>query len=119
MKQLIEFSLNDGTFILVEVNEEDASEKEYTGSRSGRSIEIMRRANHTFEQALDAVKPAADTILRKLRELYEQPDEIEVTFGLKISAEAGAFVAATGIDANYAVTLKWKKPETHTPSVQS
>ncbi len=29
-------------------------------------------------------------------------------FGLKLSAEAGAFVASVGGEAHYKVTLKWR-----------
>jgi hypothetical protein len=37
---------------------------------------------------------------------------VEVTFGLKASGEVGGFlVARATMDANYAVTLKWKQKE--------
>jgi hypothetical protein len=39
------------------------------------------------------------------------PNEIKVEFELKLSTEAGAIVAASGIEANYKVTLKWKRKE--------
>jgi hypothetical protein len=48
----------------------------------------------------------------ELRALHDPPDEIEVEFGLKMSAEAGAVVAATGLEANYRVTLTWRREET-------
>ena len=72
---------------------------------------MIAKAQITFEQALDKVKPAASAIIRKLRSLHDSPDEIEVEFGLKLSAELGAIVASTHIDANYSVTLKWKREE--------
>jgi len=36
---------------------------------------------------------------------------VEVEFGLKMSAEAGAVVAAAGAEANYKVTLTWKREQ--------
>ena len=108
MKRLIEFPLEDGSTILVEANE---PEPEGGIVRAARPVEVIARASQTFEHALDVVRPAAATILKKLRALHDQPDEIEVEFGLKVSAEAGAFVASAGVDANYTVRLKWKKPE--------
>lgn len=106
MTNLIEFPLEDGTTILVESN---VSEPEVGLLDAGRQEQVIARATQTFEQALDRVKPAASAIIQKIRSLHDAPDEVEVEFGLKLSADAGAFVASAGIDANYAVTLKWKK----------
>ena len=32
-------------------------------------------------------------------------------FGRKLNAQAGAFIAAAGTEANYKVTLTWKREE--------
>lgn len=106
MKRMIEFPLEDGNTILVEVDEDDNAGGLVKASRSGETVE---KARQTFEQALDKIKPAASAIIQKLRSLHDAPDEIEVEFGLKLNAESGAFIAAAGIEANYTVTLKWKK----------
>jgi len=108
MKRLIQFRLEDGTHLLVETDE---PEPEGRLVKAARSSEVIAKANQTFEQALEKVRPAASAIIQKLRRLHDAPDEIEVEFGLKLSAEAGAFVAAASIDANYTVTLKWKKAD--------
>jgi len=57
------------------------------------------------------IRPAAQTIIQKLRALHDPPDEIEVEFGLKLNAQVGAFIAAAGTEANYKVTLTWKREE--------
>jgi len=108
MKRLIEFPLDDGTSILVEIDEPEPEGGVVKAARPG---EVIARAQQTFSQALDKVKPAASTIIQKLRGLSDPPDEIEVEFGLKLNAESGAFVASAGIEANYTVTLKWKKTQ--------
>ncbi|MGH2593215.1 MAG: CU044_2847 family protein [Anaerolineae bacterium] len=41
--------------------------------------------------------------------MHDAPDEVGVEFGIKLNAEAGAFVALAGAEANYKVTLKWTK----------
>ena len=109
MKQLVEFPLEDGSTILVEV---EAPEERgmVPATRGGR--ETVARAQQTFEAALEKVRPAASAIIAKLRALHDPPDEIGVEFGLKMSAEAGAFIAAAGVEANYKVTLKWKREKT-------
>jgi len=73
------------------------------------------KAGQTFEQALDKIKPAASVIISRLRGLADPPDEIEVEFGLTLNAEAGAFVAAAGAEANYTVTLTWKREQKARP----
>ena len=104
MKRLVEFPLEDGGSILVEV---DVPEE--PGMVPAARGEVVQRAQQTFETALDRVRPAAQAIIGKLRDLHDPPDEIEVEFGLKMSAEAGALVAAAGAEANYKVTLTWKR----------
>jgi len=105
MNQLVEFPLQDGNSIIVEVDEPgDAGLV-----RAARPGEIVAKAQQSFEDALDQVKPAASAIIAKLRNLHDGPDEISVEFGIKLSAEAGAFIAAAGIEANYKVALKWSK----------
>lgn len=72
---------------------------------------MPEKAHQTFEAALDKIRPAAQTIIQKPRALHDPSDEIEVEFGLKLSAQAGAFIAAAGTEANYKITLTWKREE--------
>jgi len=54
--------------------------------------------------------PGSDELaIQQLRKLHDAPNEIQVNFGLKLSADAGAGLAAAGAEANYTVTLKWIK----------
>lgn len=108
MKRLIEFPLEDGGSILVQVDEPVPEGAVVKAARPG---EIAAKAAQTFESALEKLKPAATAIISKLRGLADPPDEIEVEFGLTLNAEAGAFVAAAGAEANYTVTLTWKREE--------
>jgi hypothetical protein len=108
MKRLIEFPLEDGSSMLVEVDEPESAGGVV---KAARGSDVVEKSQKTFEEAMDKVKPAAAAIIAKLRTLHDAPDEIEVQFGLKLSAAAGAFLASAGVDANYSVTLKWKKEE--------
>ncbi len=108
MKQLIEFPLEDGGTILVQVDEPAPEGGVVKASRAG---DVLKKASQTFEAALDKIKPAAGAIIAKLRGLADPPDEIEVEFGLTLNAEAGAFVAVAGAEANYTVKLTWKREE--------
>lgn len=108
MKHLIEFPLEDGDSVLVEVDE---PAPEGGVVRAARPGEIAVRVGQTFESAMERVRPAAAAIIAKLRGLADPPDKVKVEFGIKLSADAGAFVASAGAEANYTVTLTWKRPE--------
>ena len=114
MKRLIEFPLEDSEgsddYIVVEVDE---SELEPIVELAARDPgQVAKRARQTFETALERIKPAAGAIIAKLRGLGDPPDEVSVEFGLKMTAQAGAVVAAAGAEANYTITLKWRgKPK--------
>jgi hypothetical protein len=106
MKSLVEFTLDDGTTMLVETEIPTPEGGLVQASRPG---DMLTKAHLSFGEAIDKVKPAAETIIKKLRNLHDNPDEIEVEFGIKLNAEAGAFLASAGVEANYTVTLKWKR----------
>ena len=47
--------------------------------------------------------------VRKLPEL-DQPETMEITFGLKATGEVGNVAVARGVgEANYTITLTWKR----------
>ncbi|MEK6320542.1 MAG: CU044_2847 family protein [Acidobacteriota bacterium] len=107
MKRLIEFPIEDGSTILVEVDEPEAE-----GTvRVARLGEIAERASQSFESALEGIRPAASAIVAKLSDLRIPPDQVGVEFGLKFGAKAGAFFASADTEANFKVTLTWKRQE--------
>ncbi len=107
MKRLIEFPLEDGTIILVEVDEPEGAGRSERVARGG--VKSLERASQSFETALDKMKPAASAVISKLRGLTDSPDEIGVEFGLKFNAKSGVILASASVEANFKVALKWKK----------
>ncbi len=105
MKHLIEFPLADGGSIFVEVED---LKQERGAVEVARPGEAVAKAALTFEDAFDKIKPAAGSLIEKIRSLSDAPDEVEVEFGLKLDAEVGAIIATTGLEANYKITLRWK-----------
>ena len=103
-KKIAEFSLADGTKFLVEVDEPEGRGIQRVALPSGRQV---LKAQQTFEEALENIKPVASTIISKLRDLNQPADEVEVKFGLKLTADAGAIFASVGGEVSYEITLKW------------
>jgi Trypsin-co-occurring domain 1 len=105
MSRLVEFPLQDGGTILVQVDE--AAAGPVTRGLGDRLV--TEQAQQTFEQAIARVQPAAQALISRLRALADAQDEVGVEFGLELSAEAGAFIAAASSTANFKVTLSWRR----------
>ena len=105
MATYMEYQLEDGTNILVEVDQPQASG--VTRASRDRAGNVITSANQRFEAAFAGVKKSALALRRQLEEM--QADEVEVTFGLKATGEAGNFaIGKVGMEANYTVKLKWR-----------
>jgi Trypsin-co-occurring domain 1 len=107
MSGLVEFPLQDGGTVLVQVDEAVAGPA--TRGLGGQRL-VTEQARQTFEQAIARVQPAAQALISRLRALADAPDEVGVEFGLELSAEAGAFIASASSTANFKVTLTWRRP---------
>jgi hypothetical protein len=104
-KQLAQFSLSDGTTtFLVEVDDPEDRTIQRVALPSGKQV---LKVQQTFEEALKNIKPVASTIISKLRDLDQPADEVEVKFGIKLTADAGAIFASVGGEVTYEITLKW------------
>jgi len=108
MKHLVEFKMDDGSSIVIEVDEPETGGTTRASRRPG---EIAEEAKETFEQALSKIRPATERVIHTLCELVYKPDEIEMEFGFNMSAEAGVVIASASVEANYKVTLRWKDEE--------
>ncbi len=108
-KRLVEFQLDGGDTVLMEVDDAGPSGGPTYRSATARPPAVVEKAQVTYEQALDRVRPAAESIVARMRSLGEPPDEVEVQFGLKMSAEFGAFVASANAEVNYVIRLVWRR----------
>jgi hypothetical protein len=110
MKRLVEFPSESGEPILVEVEDVGLAGE----TRRGLSTSaVVERAQTSFEDALDRARPMASGLVRKLRDIGDAagnpPDEVQVEFGIVLSAAAGAVLASASAEANYKVTMTWKQ----------
>src|SRR5262245_44417662 len=76
-------------------------------SRLSDTVEDIRK---TFGTSVDAIRDFAALIASELRSglADSRPDGVEISFGIKLSAELSTFIVAkTGGEAHFAVTVKW------------
>lgn len=76
------------------------------GFRPAGPGEVLGRIQEAITPAVEAAK----VVLDKVKEA--RPDEIEVKFGVKASGEASWLVAKAAAEANFEVTLTWRREET-------
>ena len=108
MKRLVEFPSENGDVIMVET--EDLGSPNGTTRRGLSSSAVVERAQTSFEEALEKAQPIATGLIGRLRNIADSPDEVEVEFGLTLSANVGVVLVAGGsAGANYKVRLKWHK----------
>ncbi len=109
MPRYIEFTTASGDTVLIEVEEAETPGVRKASLSPG---EIVERTNKTFEEAISSLRASAQAIVSTVSNLAQPPDELEVTFGLKIAGEVNALaVAKAGGDATYTVKMTWKRKE--------
>lgn len=94
--------LQDGSEILAEV---EPLEDEFGEAAFGDSLP----GEIDFKSALSRVKSAAGELLETIRSMDVQPDDCEVSFGIKLSGELGAIIAKASGEANFTVKLSWSR----------
>jgi hypothetical protein len=106
MRRLVEFPLEGGGTVLVEVTDGEAATTVTRGWGNQGAVSV--RAEQSFEQAIGRVQPAVQALLAQLRGMQDEPDEVVVEFGIEIAVEAGAFIASASSAANFKVSLVWR-----------
>jgi hypothetical protein len=113
VQRLVEFPLQDGGSVLVQV---DDGGGEVTRGWGDSERRVVEHAQQSFEQAVSRVRPTVQGLLDQLRSLAETPEQIQVEFGLQLSAEVGAFVAGASTTGNFKVSMTWnRRPRPHAP----
>ena len=105
MAAYIEYKLQDGSTVLVELVEETGGVVK--ASRDGLKVV---ETGKSFSEAFSSIRGSIKALMAEMDAL--KVEEGEVKFGLKALGEVGGFVVGrVGGEMNYEITLKWKKPE--------
>ena len=110
MKKVVPLELSDGSVIHVEVD--DAETRVDTSESGIQPVSRNANAKQSFEAALSNIKPAVNALMRSLKEINE-PDQIRVDVGIKVSQEFGVIFASAGGDVTFKVSLTWQKATEH------
>ena len=76
-------------------------------SRVEASRSTVIEASESLEQVVGRIGPIVKGIVSEIRQSAEWPDEVEVEFAVKISADSNLVIARAGGEANFRIALRW------------
>jgi Trypsin-co-occurring domain 1 len=103
MSEAVQFTLSDGTAVLVAPLTRSGTGPVGLGDR-------LEAAQETLLEALGPVTRAASEVISGFRTLANRPDEVEVSFGVVLDGKLGGVIASANAGAHLDVTLRWKGP---------
>jgi Trypsin-co-occurring domain 1 len=101
VSELLEFKSQHGGPILAEVEDHRGPV-----TRRGRPAESIVEAGESLEHVLARLGPVVQGIVSELRATTSWPDQIEVEFGVKLSADANVIIARAGGEPNFRIAPK-------------
>ncbi len=107
------FTIDENEPILVELTPGPG----YRGGETTRGLEkvaslpdeVVERSEKALASAMNAIHNMARRVKTTIDAISDRPDTVEVTFGLKLTAGAGALIASAETEASINVKLGWKK----------
>jgi hypothetical protein len=100
--------LEDGGRLVFEAPEDLTPAGVTLAARPG---EVIEQAGETIEAAINkALRPVAKALKAQFVEF--EPDEVRVTLGLTLTAEAGLIVSKVSGEAAISVTMSWSREHT-------
>ena len=106
MSNLIEVQLDNGRTILIESSLDDCSDDlmdPVTGNK------VVKKTKEFLNTSFDQIKSFSTGISESISDIEIKPDEIEVEFAVKFSADAGIIISSVGTEASITIKLKWDK----------
>jgi hypothetical protein len=72
---------------------------------------VIQGLQETFGRIMGLVKETAQSAWNGLQNIQEssRPNELGVSFGVKVTAQAGVVFASAGTEGAFTVTMKWEK----------
>ena len=120
----LEFETLSGAKILVEIAERPQPQNEGLEAGIGSaSKKLIQKAGEKLEiEIRNVLRSHVDAVVGTIDGLANKPDEIELSFGIKVAGDTGEMasfcVGKLSGECNYSLKLKWKK-EISTSKIQA
>lgn len=111
---LVEFPLADGGSVVIAAGGPNSGQDPSGPVLRGRVSEaIVTQASESFETVVQRLQPAATAVLDAIRSGPHPPSDVTIEFGIEMSADLGAVIASTAVQANFKVTITWQREASH------
>jgi hypothetical protein len=75
------------------------------------AAELAKKSAEAVEAAMGTIKAMAQRVGALRDDMPHEFTRVEIDFGVKLDAEAGALLARAGGEASLNVTLTWERPD--------
>lgn len=106
MANLIEVQLDNGMKIFIEASRVDESDDLLEHVSANK---IITKTKEFLTEAFNQVKAFSNGISESISTMEFKPDEFEVEFAVKFSADAGIIISSIGTESSVTVKMKWNK----------
>ena len=106
MANLIEVQLDNGMKIFIETSQVDESDDLLEHVSANR---IITKTKEFLTESFEQVKAFSNGISESISTMELKPDEIEIEFAVKFSADAGIIISSIGTESSVTVKMKWDK----------
>lgn len=70
--------------------------------------EVAAKSARALDRSMDAIRQMVRRVNTTMDSLGDvRPDQVQVTFGIRFDAQAGAVLTKAGVEANLEVQLSW------------
>lgn len=112
-KKIAQLIVDENTTIFVETTEEEIQQSAggmgHAGVGDKIKTYVIQAAKEKFGDAMSIISFSSNTILGEIDKIQKKPEQAQIEFGVKITGEGKAMLASGGVEANYKITLSWKK----------
>ena len=108
MKKVESYTLEDGNVIGIELEEvdRDQSRTARAVSRGGEGVSEDR----SFTKIVNKIPMLTNSVFSALKEINE-PKEVELEMGIKLSAKTGVVIASADSEAHFKLKIKWENKD--------
>lgn len=64
----------------------------------------------SFAEAVDGIRPIADSVMAAVNGVQATPSEVTVEFSVRLNTKLGITLVSTGAEASMRVQLTWRPP---------
>lgn len=112
MLNYIKVSLDSETDIYLETATDDFNQNENEMFELVASnCKVIEKTKDYFDKTINQIKAFSNNIANSIKNIPASPDELEVEFSVKFSADAGIIISSVSSEASISIKLKWKKSE--------